>query len=309
MANLIYVRKSTILISAILFSLVLSGSIIGFVLWVNHDKKYGFGEIVVQKDEDFERMYHFPGSGTSSDPYIIADLNINTNKDYAIYISWTTKHFVIRNCTIRCTNDGIYVRYAADGTAQIENNNIQPRNSITSHSLLIFIVNSPGIEIINNDLLNPYEVYDDDGLIIRDTENSWIANNSCSSLRNSIDLLYSDSTLIEFNFVESCTSGIELWSCDNSIIRYNNLIFNENSGVVNSYSTNCIYHHNNFFNNSLTSYYDKQAFDNRANTWYDANTKQGNFWSDLIWDDSAVYSIRGDGNCEDIYPLQHPVVI
>jgi len=309
MTNSIYIRKCTVLIVAVLTSLVLVGTINVFVVWINFDRNYGFGEIVVRNDQDFENMYNFPGNGTLSDPYVIADLNINTNKEYAIYISWTTKHFLIKNCTIKCSSYGIHVKYAAAGTARIENNNIQPRASLNNYYSLIFIFHSPGIQIKNNDLSNSQENPNGSGIYIRESKNTLISNNSCSSLFISIQLSDSDSALIEFNFVESCTQGIDIWSCDFSIIRFNSLYFNEYPGVKNSHASNCFFHHNNFFNNSLDDYYNEQAVDNDGNTWYDRSTNEGNYWSDLVWDDNAFYLIGGRGNCIDRYPLESPVLI
>ncbi len=53
--------------------------------------------ITILKDEDFEK-YNFLGNGTESNPYIIENYNITTEEDIAIYISFTTKYFIIRNC-------------------------------------------------------------------------------------------------------------------------------------------------------------------------------------------------------------------
>ena len=70
-----------------------------------------------------------------------------------------------------------------------------------------------------------------------------------------------------------------------------------------------IIHHNNLINNAIDSYYTSQASDTDNNHWYDTTSNEGNYWSDLIWDDGAIYEIEGYGESKDLHPLQFPVVI
>jgi parallel beta-helix repeat protein len=308
MTSSIYARKGTVLIVGIFTTIFLVGTTIGFIVWFNYDKNYGFGEIVIHKDQDFVNRYDFPGSGTINDPYLIANYNIDTNKEVAIFIEETTKYFLITNCTIKCPYNGIIIRYVTEGTARIENNEIQTSANTYAYESAIQVFWAPGSQIINNQLSFLSSNYYTYGIFVSSSMNSWIANNSCDSFGVGIYVTYSDSALIEYNFVEICESGIYIDSCDNSITRYNSLYFNEFAGVSNYKSINCIFHHNNFLNNS-NSYYSYQAGDSSANIWYDTSSNEGNYWSDLVWDDSATYEIEGSGECIDLYPLQFPVVI
>ena len=72
---------------------------------------------MIRKDQDFVNRYDFPGSGTLNNPYLIAEYNIETSKEYAIYIEGTTKHFLITNCTIKCQKDGILISNTAERSA------------------------------------------------------------------------------------------------------------------------------------------------------------------------------------------------
>jgi len=65
--------------------------------------------------------YNFTGNGTESNPYVIENLNITTESGYGIRITDTTKYFVIRNCLINASTEGIYIRDVADNTTVIEN--------------------------------------------------------------------------------------------------------------------------------------------------------------------------------------------
>ena len=51
----------------------------------------------IDSDDDFV-SYGFPGSGNLTDPYIIENYTISGPYSYAIEITYTTKHFIIRNC-------------------------------------------------------------------------------------------------------------------------------------------------------------------------------------------------------------------
>lgn len=308
MTDSIYARKGTILIITILTAIVLLGTTIGFIVWVNYDNNYGMGEIVIKKDQDFVNRYDFPGTGSLYDPYVIADYNIETNKEYAIFIEGTTKHFLITNCTINCQKDGIYILKTADGTARIENNKIQGKSLAADY--LIHIRITEGVQIINNNLSHSSESVYWYGIYLVESTNSILSNNSCISAELGIFAVESDSLLIEFNYMESCRIGIFLnFYCNYPLIRYNTLFLNSEFGVKLAFARNSIIHHNNFINNGLLSYYDAQASDTEDNQWYDIASSEGNYWSDLVWDDNAEYEIEGYGDSIDLYPLQFPVLI
>lgn len=309
MTSSIYVRKSTVLIVVIFTSIILVGTSVSFIVWFSYDKSYGFGEIVILKDQDFVNKYDFPGSGTINDPYLIADLNIDTNKEIAIFVEETTKHFLITNCTIKCPLSGISINYVAEGTVRIENNEIQTTADSNIIEDLIFVFWAPGSRIINNQLSHLSNNYYTRGIFVSSSKNSLIANNSCNSLGEGIYVASSEAALIEYNYIENCENGVYIYQSDNSIARYNSLHYNDIFGIANSISIGCVFHHNNFFNNSFATPYYSQAGDGMPNIWYDTSTNEGNYWNNLIWDDDVTYLISGSGSNTDFYPLQFPVVI
>ncbi len=65
--------------------------------------------IIIMNDWDFKN-YNFTGEGSESNPYVIENYNITTTKDYAIYISSTSKYFIIRNCNLAANFTGIYIK-------------------------------------------------------------------------------------------------------------------------------------------------------------------------------------------------------
>jgi parallel beta-helix repeat protein len=307
MAESFYVNKGRLLIITVVSVIILGGSIVGFSLWANYNSKYGMGEIVIRKDSDFVDRYGFSGSGTSSDPYLIEDLIIETKKKYAIYILDTTSYFVIENCTIRCQYDGIYIYHIESNTAKIDNCDIQGTTAYSNY--LVSITVAPNTRITNNNIHHINSNPITKGINIAHSQGSYLNNNNCSDLEFGINIAHSDLALIEFNYVELCSIGIIIDSCADSIIRYNELFGNDIYGVKAYYNYNCIFHHNNFIGNGLGIPQESQAYDAVSNVWFDITTSEGNFWSDLIWDDSATYQIDGYGECIDPYPLESPVLI
>ncbi|MCE7747262.1 MAG: hypothetical protein GPJ51_02625 [Candidatus Heimdallarchaeota archaeon] len=80
--------------------------------------------IEVNSDSDFVNL-GFEGNGTEVSPYIIEDLQLEIDDDWnGIRVKQTTKHFVIRNCTINSleiVTHAISIVDVADNTAIIEN--------------------------------------------------------------------------------------------------------------------------------------------------------------------------------------------
>ena len=102
--------------------------------------------IEIFQDGDFISK-GFAGSGTSVDPFIIEDLIILTDADYAIRIEHTTKHFVIQNCTLEAARAAINVEYATSGTVSVLNNTC--KNSLFG----IKLENCNETTVVNNILI------------------------------------------------------------------------------------------------------------------------------------------------------------
>ena len=91
----------------------------------------------------------------------------------------------------------------------------------------------------------------------------------------------------------------------NCLLKDNLLHDNENYGIslLNDYKS--ILYHNSFVDNNQNG--NSQAFCEGVNsTWYDVNSKQGNYWSD--WSSSGSYLVDGNATCKDLYPLDEITV-
>ncbi len=95
--------------------------------------------------------------------------------------------------------------------------------------------------------------------------------------------------------------GIRLFPSDFCVITYNLLQENEEYGVyLFPSSDDNFIHHNTFVDNNLGDA--SQASDSgKKNKWYDPETKEGNYWSDL--GNECTYKIDGDAHSKDLYPL------
>lgn len=163
--------------------------------------------IEVNSDSDFVNL-GFEGNGTEVFPYIIEDLQLEVdNGRNGIRVRKTTKHFIIRNCTItslELVTQAISIGDVSDNTATIEN-------------CIVYADGSFGIS-----------VYDSPGSIVR----------NCTVYEGTLSSGISENILFENNFVEDgdinvrVTDGVKL--INNSVNR-GEIIFSYDLGA--DYST------------------------------------------------------------------------
>ncbi len=295
--------------------------------------------IIIGSDLGFD---FFPGHGIIESPYIIEGYNITTTDDYGIYISGTTKYFIIRNCYVDALYGGIYIHFGiADGTATVINNtcennfhgiflmdidNSTVANNTCSNNNVhgILLLDSVGSTVANNTCNNNgkygIDTAGSDTTIINnicnnngeygiDTAGSdtTVINNACNNNGEyGIAILDSDSSTVFNNTCNNNGCGIKLGYLNLCVVTYNLLQENEGYGAcLESDSDNNLIHHNTFVDNNLEG--TSQACDNGTNNyWYNTATQEGNFWSD--WSGNS-YSIDGSTGAIDLYPLLDKPVI
>lgn len=161
--------------------------------------------------------------------------------------------------------------------------------------------------IIENNNFN----FNNVGVILhRQNTNQGSSNISGNSSSNNEDMgidiwNLTNSDIMNNSIVENGYHGIRLSEIINSTVYYNLFHNNGRYGVSCAGSNQNSIHHNDFVDNNPTG--SSQARDNGHNTkWYDENTKEGNFWSDLQGENS--YLIDGDAESSDPYPLSEPLI-
>ena len=168
------------MIWGITLSVVLAVSIFTVVyVVVIRSKKIDDSSIVIWGDRDF-RNYNFPGKGTADNPYLIQEYDIDTSSSRGIYITSTTKYFVIQNCIIKAANTAIYISNTAEGTVSILNNECS-NNGFNG----IYVIDSPSSQIIDNTCNNNQR---ENGINVIESPNSIISGNTCNNAANGLSI-------------------------------------------------------------------------------------------------------------------------
>ncbi len=145
--------------------------------------------------------YGFPGNGTFSNPFRIENLEIISNETYSIRIQNTNSFFIITNCKLNSTYNGINLKNLANNTAIVENNVF----SNFDQGIGLYIENSSFTKIIDN-----HFSYSKTAIMTRlDTDNCTIINNSfeyisseCFSIQESDNcVIISNECLISSTFL------------------------------------------------------------------------------------------------------------
>jgi len=236
------------------FSLVLVISTIVIVLIVVEPKGVVIEHepILIWSDNDFKN-YDIKGKGTEESPFVINNLNITTTSSKGIYITNTTKHFIISNCLISASYMGIHIQKTAPNTAQI----IQ--NICNDGGVGIIIHDSPGVYVSDN-ICNKNDK--ENGISIIDSPSSLIINNTCNensgpnfhekNYGNGISLINSPSSTLTDNICNLNNGhGISLSFSQDSIARNNHFSDNVISGIWVDYSRNSTVTNNIFKDNCL----------------------------------------------------------
>ncbi len=246
--------------------------------------------VFINSDDDFDTL-GFTGNGSSSNPYLIENLDIVSTGDGnpAIVISGTNVYFIIRNCDIVTKYIGIFIQSTVlSGTAKILNNTLS--SSITYGG---------GIAIGSNYTL--------------------IENNTISGFMQGIHLNEAHHCTIKGNdILLSYYQGINIRDSSYNDIT-NNSIRNSNEHglvIVGNISMYNIIYHNTFVNNSNEPTYNidgvrtgditSQGYDEgSSNQWFEALHQYGNWWDD--YDGAGTYSIDGPADSFDQYPMKYEV--
>ena len=206
-----------------------------------------YDNIIIWNNRDFN-LYNFPGKGTKDKPYLIQNLNITTSFREGIYISDTTKYFIIQNCIIKAEYVGIYIENVASGTVSIINTTCNygregiyiinsPRSYLEKNNCNqnsakngITLVNSPNSRLIENNCNDNYGrdayVYEfSDGIYIQNSPNTTLNENTCNNNQGyGISIFLSSNTTIVSNRIEdNILAGISIEKSKSSVIKNNKL--------------------------------------------------------------------------------------
>ena len=240
--------------------------------------------IVIDSNQDFEN-FSSSGTGVQEDPYVIEKLYIVAigSQNSTISVSYTSVHFIIRDCYVSTDHVGVEIKHVGEGTVRIVN------NTCTSNS-----ANGAGI-------------------VVWGAQNCSIVRNRCSNLAQGIHLNDAGRCYIaNNNITENNYQGINIRYSNQNIITGNLITNSSQHGLaLVGMSMHNVIHRNQFTDNGQEETYridgeqrgelTSQGFDEGYNnTWYDATAEVGNWWSDYSGDGS--YNIDGPSNMVDLYP-------
>ena len=201
-------------------------------------KSESIDPIIIYNNNDLASHPNITGNGILGDPYIIEDFEfIGSGDGGAIRLSNINKPLIIRNCTIRGYQNGIFLFNASNVeilnntvsnnfygifTERSNNNIIRSNNASYNTGLGIYLFhNSDTNSIIDNLVLNNTFT----GLVIDNSDNNILINNTAlKNLASGIYLYNSNNNTITNNTAINNERGFHLSSAD-----YNTLINNTSS--------------------------------------------------------------------------------
>jgi parallel beta-helix repeat protein len=178
--------------------------------YVQHDP------IVITNDTALA-SFSVSGTGDAAVPYIIEGWNITTSADsYGIYIGFTTKYFILRDCWVRgAMNDayrGVLVYSAASGTAVIER--------VRCESWFVGIEVSSSAEAV----VKGCSVKDcRDGFMMTSSNNCTVFNNTAFENDNWGIWTSSSSCTVANNTLWGNVHGLEVYHAYNVLLENNTL--------------------------------------------------------------------------------------
>ncbi|MHA1927518.1 MAG: right-handed parallel beta-helix repeat-containing protein [Candidatus Thorarchaeota archaeon] len=238
--------------------------------------------INISANADFA-ILGFPGSGTSGDPYVISGFSI-TSSGSCISIQDTTVYFVIRDCLLSGSQNGVNLSSSHNG--EIRNNTIS-ENEIgvsLSYSLSITILdniiyrNDYGVYIIgagiNTVVIGNIIEANYYGVELSNTSGNTVEQNTISGGLQCVVFTTSTENTLMDNILSNCNQGMYLnGSTDNNIER--NSIFESLFIGIELYNSSA----NTIVENILS----ENGNEGMRFTSSSGNTVMGNVISDTTW--------------------------
>ena len=197
--------------------------------------------------------------------------NITNNNMPGIWLNGSSNNIVVGNNIAYNLWRGILL----DGSL----NNSIVGNNITNNEYGILLQNSSNNIIEGNNIANnPYGIR----VHTSSNSNSIVGNNIANNILYGILLFYSSNNIVSGNNIaNNSIDGICLRTSSNSNSIVGNNIANNGYGI-NLYSSDNLFYHNNFLNNTVQVY----LTPGYANVWDDGYPSCGNYWSNYTGVDS-----------------------
>ena len=313
-------KKKFLIFSLILILLVGSMLLVSLpTLNADSDNLTAHDPISIEHDGDITAVNGVTNpdaAGTEEDPYIIENWSIDASNTHGIEITYTTKHFIIRNCEIKngqnteegLYHNGIYIHTLQSGYCIVENNQLtkdnggvvfeKASNCISRNNVFndnggnMRISDCTDITIENN------QVEDGgDGFYLENVSDSTLTENVVNGVYKSAFALYrSSSCVIDGNTAYDSEGGVYLYHSYDNTIKNNDIKdcwsygFSTQDAPEGGQPSNNNQIYNNYFINN--------GFDTGVTQAYD---KYVNHWSD--WQPPEHTDSNGDGVVDEDRPI------
>ena len=208
--------------------------------------------IIIESDSEL-RDYSVSGSGTKDDPYKIERYKIVSPNNTGIYVSGTTKHFIITDCYIDVNAYGIIISNTAKETVIITD------NTCISSYYGIYLYNTTGSLITNNICKKEKEgnyiwwfMMEFGGIYLRETTNTTVSSNFCfQTYGHGIFMSSCEEMVVVDNICEDI-GGCGIYSSRSSNVTITkNLVKNNRLGIGSADSEFIVVANNEFKNNGF----------------------------------------------------------
>lgn len=236
----------------------------------------------------------------NSDYLLIKNNTCIFNRFTGIYLYKCNYSLITNN---NCSyNDlrGIYLKYSS--FSNINSNICNFNNFDLDNSYGIYVSNCESTNFSSNTC-----DYNSVGLRIYYSQEILIFNNSFKNneLWDGISIRFASNFILTNNTCYKNFFGIRAEYCNQSVFMFNQLQENRAQGIyLHQHSFDNVLYYNYFKDNNPERRYPgkAQAIDNsKTNTWYNTETKIGNWWSDLRL--RCRYRLSGEGEAVDLYPM------
>ncbi|MCE7743663.1 MAG: hypothetical protein GPJ52_00860 [Candidatus Heimdallarchaeota archaeon] len=244
-----------------------------------------------------------------------AEIYNNTLTTYShgggVSIYWTSFINIYQNKIKDLDNPDDYFDSSGKGIILYDSQDCRVTyNYISNHRMGVDLV-LKGNHVVENNFFEGCNF----GLYSEATNNNSIRNNTMLNCGTGFRLISSNSTIIYYNSILNSWWGSDVSKSKGCII-YCNQFVNSSGYAIRIFESsdylleNTIYYNNFLYNNLEDTHLDyTQVYDMQPLTkWYNETTLQGNYWSDIVWDEGIIYQIDGLSNT-DPYPLENPVEI
>jgi parallel beta-helix repeat protein len=235
------------------------------------DNEYGIYLLDSKDNRIFENLLNDHQRGielTQGSTYNVIYGNTFSNNDQGIRLDTSSNNDIYWN--VLTNHDiGIYI-------FQSEDNAVHRDNIITYNTYGIYLEGSSSTSIYDGNRIADNA---DDGIYVKDSDQTNIFENTISSNRCGINISRSSSTDIFWNTIEKNKHGIYLYHASSSDIFLNDIISNYQTGVYIDFSSQSRTAYNNFRENYISATFKQNLFSRNA-------------WKRNYWDDSERLSAK-----------------